>query len=187
MFELIVGCMGSGKSASLISEYEFVKQTSGFKESSILIFKPSVDTRSGEFVTSRNGSSIRAHQVDSFTDILKFVRNLEVEYIFIDELQFLELDGLRGLYVECERRDIYVCASGLNLTSELKTFKTTGEFMCYCDNIIYVHGKCKVCGKPSELSDYSGIKTVDVEVGDGKYYGTCVKCHSMIGEKNDKR
>lgn len=180
MITLFTGPMGSGKSAYLIKEIKKVLNNT------TLVFKPTNDIRSIGCINSRNGQFILAHEVHDFKDILKYVDNMfvEVKNIFIDELQFLSSDGLADFIINCKKRSINIYAAGLNLTSELKCFNTTGQFACYCDEIFIIQGSCEKCGSnKASLSEYVfSDKKEEFLVGSTSYISVCDKCHKIIND-----
>lgn len=173
---VIIGAMGSGKSALLLSELAKVN----CKKNELLILKPKLDTRTPKVIKSRNGLFSPAIEVKSFKDILSFPSLKDIKYIFLDEVQFIDKEGMLDFYIYCKRNDISVFASGLDLTSELSTFDTTAKLMCYADCIIVTKGNCH-CGNHSRLSFFTGgNKDGDVKIGDKDYIGVCEKCHPMV-------
>lgn len=172
----IIGTMGSGKSAKIIERYKFWSKTE-----ITIAFKPKKDTRSKNRIESRNGEYIEAIEVESFYNILDYLKeNNRVDSVFIDELQFLESDGLKEFFIYVSKNKIYVTAGGLDLTSELDIFNTVSKFMCYSDNIIKIFTICK-CGGTSLLTDCLVEKNEDILVGgDDIYVRACTNCHSLI-------
>ncbi|WP_415276499.1 hypothetical protein [Clostridium perfringens] len=173
---VIIGAMGSGKSALLLSELMKVN----CRRDELLILKPKLDTRTPRVIMSRNGLFAPAIEVENFRDILIQRCLKDVKYIFIDEVQFIDKEGMLEFYIYCKEHNVNVFASGLDLTSELSPFDTTAKLMCYADDIVVVKGDCS-CGNESRLSAFiGGSKDGDVKIGDEEYIGVCEKCHPLI-------
>ena len=183
-FTAIVGPMKSGKSMRLIEQIEYILNYSkDIDESNILIFKPEIDTRTKDVIESRNGKFKFAYLVNNFNDINIFINNSRnIKYIFIDELQFLIPVGMRDFFILCNKKNISVVASGLELTSELVPFNTTALFLCYASNIIKASGYCEICeSNPSLITDFDGKgKVGEIKVGDSEYKATCYNCHNLL-------
>lgn len=180
MIKLITGAMGSGKSAELL------KEILRNDEKQNLIVKPEMDTRTPGVIKSRNGMYVPAFEVVGFYKILKMLEKIDdIEVIFIDELQFLETFMLREFIIYCQKNNIDVIASGLDLTSELTPFETVARFSCYADEVVKIKGKCQKCSKEktSSLSEYQGENKGDIKIGNEEYIGVCPNCHKLIGGK----
>lgn len=173
---VIIGAMGSGKSALLLSEL----MKANCRRDELLILKPKLDTRTPRAIMSRNGLFAPAIEVENFRDILTQPFLKDTKYIFIDEVQFIDKEGMLEFYIYCKEHNVNVFASGLDLTSELSPFDTTAKLMCYADDIVVVKGDCS-CGNESRLSAFiGGSKDGDVKIGDEEYIGVCEKCHPLI-------
>lgn len=175
MIKLFTGPMSSGKSAIIIQLYETISEMQP-----VLCFKPKKDTRS-EYIISRNGKEIFAISVDDFTEIHHIIKRAfekdDIKCFIIDEVQFLEEDGMIDFVKFVKMNDIKVYVSGLNLTSELKPFETIAHLSMYADEIEFIKGKCIYCRHDSEVTKCNVVKTSEILVGDDIYVGTCYKCH----------
>lgn len=174
MINLIVGPMGSGKSAKLIAYYERMKKE---HIESIDVYKPKIDTRNNNMIKSRNGKHISAHEVKSFKDILfnlKYCKH-PVSAIIIDEIQFFNFDGFLDLYHYLMKHNMFCVLAGIDFTSEMKPFETVRKIMPYCHNISKLFGKCE-CGRPAHYSKCLVEKTEEILIGDDIYKPICYKC-----------
>ena len=175
MIKVITGPMSSGKSARIIDIHEKVSQLRP-----ILSFKPVKDTRSSD-ITSRNGKEISAISANSFTEIHQILKRSfykdEIKDCIIDEIQFLDEEGMLDFVKFVKENDINVYASGLNLTSELTPFQTFAYFSMYADEIEFTKGKCIYCKGESEVTKCTVEKDSEILVGDDIYVATCYKCH----------
>lgn len=175
MIKLIYGPMRSGKSARLIEEIEDAKS----KKLKIRCYKPEIDTRS-KYIKSRNGKCIECITKKSFlsmyTDMLML--NEDIDIIFIDEVQFFDLSGIRIFINFALEKNIKVVASGLNLTSEFEPFDTTARYSMYCDEVEVIKGTCEICNtEESMFSKCNGEKNGKILIGDEIYSQTCFKCY----------
>lgn len=175
-----VGPMKSGKSKKLLTDLEDIRDI--YSDEHILIIKPNLDSRTPGVIKSRDGRSAIAHEVENFNDINKFINNLDIKYIFIDEIQFINSIGMLDFYKLVRKKNINVIASGLNLTSEIKTFAITAKFMCFSDEIEVINGVCEKCLCKSTLSDYisKDDKNGSIKIGDSEYISVCHNHHSKM-------
>lgn len=177
MISLFTGAMGCGKSAHIINHYEQYDVHDMF-----LAFKPKVDSRTPNRISSRDGRYIDAIEITSFQEILDICKSKNIDIIYIDEVQFIDISGLKELFVYVQNNDISIVAGGLDLTSELDPFQITGVFMCYANRIVKLKSECNICGVyNATLSDCLIEKNGAILVGnDEAYIKTCNKCHSKI-------
>ena len=175
-----VGPMKSGKSKRLLTDLEDIRYICS--DEHILIVKPNLDSRTPGLIKSRDGRSAIAHEVSTFDDINNFIKNLDIKYIFIDEIQFIQSFGILDFYKLVRKNNIDVIASGLNLTSELKAFAITAKFMCFSDEIEIISGVCEKCLYKSTLSDYISKDNKDgsIKIGDSEYIAVCHNHHSKM-------
>lgn len=181
MINVVIGPMGSGKSKKMLN----MRTGLLLEKIDVVCFKPSVDTRN-EGIHSRDGQQADAIVVKSFKDIHEHIKSetfnketgrfLKNKCFMIDEVQFLNVDGLIDFvkYVQCN--DIPVIAAGLNQTSEMKPFETTSKLCMYADKIAVISGKCVYCGKSGKTTRCTIKKTSDILVGDDIYQQACYKC-----------
>lgn len=177
MITLFTGAMGCGKSTHIINHFEEYGE-----QHLCMAFKPGLDSRTPNKISSRDGRSIDAIEVNSFADILLICKLKEIETIYVDEVQFIDIYGLRELFIYVKKNNISIIAGGLDLTSELQVFNVTGRFMCYANRIVKLAPRCSICNKEyATLSDCLVEKEQAVLVGgDDVYIKACHKCHSLI-------
>lgn len=143
-----------------------------------MVFKPSIDDRDYNKITSRNGQSIKAININSFSDILNYITK-DIKTIFIDEVQFLnDIENIKMLILKLNAFDIDLFVSGLDLDSNFNTFNTTSIFMSFAHNIIKLNSICEFCNtNNSYISRCSAEKTSQILIGDDIYKTVCLSCY----------
>lgn len=170
MIKIYTGPMFSGKSTSLLLDYNMIK---GNK----ICFKPSQDTRDKNQIKARNASQrIDSVVIKKFEDIEKYITK-QTEYIFIDEIQFVE--GNYNILTKLNLKGINIIASGLNKTSDLRPFNEMGNILAIADEINALNAICEDCGAKA-LYTYRLDETnrADMLIGDkDKYIPVCLECY----------
>ena len=173
MITVYTGPMFSGKSTLLIETYKKLINNN-ISEYNILCFKPSKDKRDYTKIKARNvEKQIDSIVISKFETIQEYLTD-NIEYIFIDEIQFINgnFNILSKLSIE-NNIDIYV--SGLSQTSELNPFGTMPYILAIADNIIKLKAKCE-CGKEAIYTYCKENKTQDILIGDKEYIPVCKEC-----------
>lgn len=172
---VFTGPMKSGKSQTMFNELD--RQLIAGKN--VIVFKPAIDNRDGEdYVSTRAGRKIKAINISEINDI----ENYNSDVYFIDEFQFLKGDVSTIEKLAEQGKKFYI--SGLNLTSEIKTFGKMGELMCIADEIHKLTAICEVCKCDNAIfSYYKGEKTGDIKIGDTEYIPVCRKCYNKLVER----
>lgn len=166
------GPMKCGKSQQICNEYNR-KLIAG---KNIQMFKPKLDDRAGaNFVSTRDGKSIEAINIESIEDLKKY----DTDIYFIDEFQFLKGDiDVIGQMAQ-EGKKFYI--SGLNLTAEKKPFGKMGDLFCIADNIEMLTAVCEVCKNDNAVYSYfKGGKKEEIVIGDSEYMPVCRKCYEKL-------
>lgn len=88
IIEVIIGTMYSGKSRDLLHRAERAKR---FGKLDVFFFKPMVDTRDGEFITSRDGLKEPVKLFKKSSELLSELKNKK-GLVIIDEAQFSDSD-----------------------------------------------------------------------------------------------
>lgn len=172
MIKVYTGCMFSGKSLHMIVDYDMI-----YDKTKIKCFKPSKDKRDTTFIKSRKSiRKIEATVISDFSEILKNI-NENIEYIFIDEVQFItgDIQILNKLSLEGK----IIIVSGLNKTSELKPFGCMPNILSIADEINILKAICEDCGGDAYFTYSLKPKKEDVECGDkDKYIPLCRTCYA---------
>ncbi len=174
--------MNAGKSIDLIrTAYNY--EENGFK---VLVLKPLVDTKDGDFISSRVGLRRKAdYLIDgSIIELLKGKLD-DVFCILVDESQFLSKEQVDELYLITKAMDIPVITYGLRLNFKGEMFEGSkrltelGEELneiptiCECGNLARMVGR-KVDGEFTIHGSEVIIDGSDMEV---EYVPLCGKCY----------
>lgn len=149
------GAMNSGKSDTLI------KTAYNYRENSldVIIIKPSIDTKGGEFITARSGSKMK---IDIFATpglnlqkaVLDYAKNnklTNISCILIDEAQFLEPNQVDDIYKIAKINDISVITYGLRADFRTELFPGSKRLFEIVDNIEKLPTMCR-CGSQAEFN-----------------------------------
>ncbi len=183
------GEMGCGKTMKLIEDAE--RTISEGKR--VCVIKPSVDTKNGQNLLSRNGKSCAVDfLIDRDMDLFQFFRansSYAGEKIFIDEAQFLTKEQIDQLLMVATMLNIPVNTYGLRLNFYLgdenfagatRLLQVAHQLVCLesaCDfcheeqaifSCVFVDGKIQTSGPSILISD--GTREVDA-------HALCAKCY----------
>lgn len=173
--------MNSSKSAQLIMQaFNFKRQGKKY-----IVFKPSIDTRDGDYVVSRAlDQKLQATVVgkDDYGLMTNIVRMTDIDFIFVDESQFLTANQVEELAKISIEYEIPVFAYGLLMSFNGELFEgskraiecgfTLHELKMQCDyctskathHLLYADGKV--------VKEGSGI-----HVGDEEFKSVCYECY----------
>lgn len=174
--------MNAGKSIDLIrTAYNY--EENGFK---VLVLKPKLDTKDGDFVSSRAGLR---REVDFLIDgsVIELLKSnlTDVFCILIDEAQFLTKDQVDELYLITKALDIPVIAYGLKLNFKGEMFEGSKRLMELGEELTEIPTICS-CG---EIARMVGRKVNDEYTTSGaeviidgssniiEYVPLCGKCY----------
>ncbi len=185
--------MNSGKSIDLLrTVYNY--EENGLK---VLVMKPSIDTKGGDFIVTRAGLSRKVDfLVSSGTNIIEMISDKidGISCIFIDEAQFLSEQQVVDLFIISNNYDVPVICYGLRtdfrgnlfpgsskllgLAEELHEFKT----LCNCGEIARYNAR-RINGKYILDGDSVLIDgTSDIE-----YVPLCASCYAKYVLSMDKQ
>ena len=169
---VFTGPMKSGNSEIMFIELD--RQLIAGKN--VIVFKPTIDNREGEdYVSTRAGKKIKAININKIDDI----ENYNSDVYFIDEFQFLQGDINTIERLAEKGKKFYI--SGLNLTSEIKTFGKMGELMCIADEIHKLTAICEICKCDNAIFSYfKGEKKEEITIGESEYMPVCRKCYNKL-------
>lgn len=175
------GAMGSSKTAqALITKFNYEE-----RDMSVLLLKPSVDSRGGtSVVSSRIGLRADAVTVFPDTDIFSLYceKYPERDVIIVDECQFLtpeQVDGLGKIVVE---RDIPVLCFGLATDFQTHLFPGSKRLFEIAESITEIKSVCKCGAKATVNARLDGDGNVVTEGeqvligGNESYVAMCRKC-----------
>lgn len=186
--------MNSGKSLRLLTTaYNFEEKSIPF-----LIMKPAKDTRGMEnFISSRIGLKRECITIEDEDDLYESVKSCSnttrIDWILVDECQFLEESQVDDLSKIVDLLDINVMCFGLRTDFKSKLFPASKRLFELADDIEEIKSTCE-CGKKTSINariDENGELILDGEqimVGGNEMYKTmCRKCwNKLIQKQNNK-
>lgn len=175
--------MNAGKSIDLMrTAYNY--EENGFK---VLVMKPKIDTKAGDFISSRIGMErkvdILIDKEDNILSLLKRKFN-DLYCIFVDEAQFLKENQVNDLYKVSKFYDIPVICYGLRVNFKGKSFEGSRRLLeisdvleelptiCNCGSIARMVGR-KINGK----FVLEGDEVIIDGTTNVKYVPLCGKCY----------
>lgn len=164
-FNLILGCMFSGKTSTLIERYN--RYTIGGKKCIMVKYKH--DTRyDSEQIVTHNGIKVKALICEYLFEIDNVVQEYDV--VCIDEIQFY-----KDAHIFCDKwanDNKIVEACGLNGSFDRKPFETISKLIPLAENITYKTAICKDTGNEAVYT-YRTTDDMDEEIigGDDMYNG----------------
>lgn len=147
---IYTGCMYSGKTSQLISEYKKWKKIG----KNVLCINYAKDERYGkdEFMYSHNMERAKCVKVINLFDVPEILLK-ESDLIMINEGQFFsDLVNFCVKWCETCNKNIIVC--GLDSDFQRKPIGQINELMSLCDNIVKLKALCDICkdGTPALFS-----------------------------------
>lgn len=196
MLRYYYGVMNSGKSASLLMSV-FQKEKDGYN---CLILKPH-EKRDGNMISSRVGLKKECITFTTEDNLVSLVENLRrecyhIEYIYIDECQFLTKEQVVQLW-KLSQIDINVMCFGLKTDFKNRLFESIETLMVYADKIktIQPASGCQRCNNVATthllIVDGKGVLNYptkfegDVE-GDIHFECVCQKCWHKEHNKGEE-
>ena len=159
-------------------------EENGFK---VLVMKPKIDTKAGDFISSRIGMErkvdILIDKEDNILSLLKRKFN-DLYCIFVDEAQFLKENQVNDLYKVSKFYDIPVICYGLRVNFKGKSFEGSRRLLeisdvleelptiCNCGSIARMVGR-KINGK----FVLEGDEVIIDGTTNVKYVPLCGKCY----------
>jgi thymidine kinase len=138
------GSMNASKSAQLIMDWYNHKQNG----KSVLVFKPSLDTRDEGYVTSRAlQTKIPAHIVspDDNGVMLGFTKTFMPRIVLVDEVQFFTKEQIEELAEIVDILGVSVQAYGLMTTFKGELFEGSKRLVELADVIERIRSECTIC------------------------------------------
>lgn len=171
---VITGPMCSGKTEELI---RYLRQGQ-HAQIDVRIFKPTIDTRSGTVIKSRNGHELKAIEVPNASAILDLVGENHL-WIGIDEAHFFDPE-LVTVVMKLVRMGRRVIVSGLDLDFQEKPFGAMPHLMALAQEVLKLTAVCSKChirhaSRSQRLSDSMST----IVVGDREYEPRCLQCYEL--------
>ena len=184
------GTMNSGKSLQLLATAH------NFSEKSIpfILMKSSIDDREGgNTVHSRALGDMECHTVKPNDDIFKLISRLldysktmllkPIQWILVDEAQFMTESQIEQLAAICDNYGINVICYGLRTDFQSKLFPGSKRLFELADSIDEIKSSCS-CGCKTiinaRVDDNGNIVSIGEQVeigGNERYVSMCRKCY----------
>jgi len=143
--EVICGSMFSGKTEELIRRLKRAK----IANQKIQIFKPSIDSRSDEYLESHDKNKIKSITVKTSYDVFEIGKDFDV--IGIDEIQFFDNDII-SVCNSLANSGVRVIAAGLDMDYLGNPFGPMPNLMAIAEYVTKVHA---VCSETGNIANYS--------------------------------
>jgi len=168
--ELIYGSVKSGKSRSLISKINSIKNAideEKFNRETLIIKHPLDDNKTKGKISSFNEEKIDATECKTTKDIIKLVTK-HTKFIFLGGIHLFDKDIVPFSKALINKGAIVV-ATGLNLTSDGKPYNYMPQIMTLTDVYNIEKGECFIpgCGENA----YRSVKVND------HFEPRCMKCY----------
>ena len=143
--EVICGSMFSGKTEELIRRLKRAK----IANQKIQIFKPSIDSRSDQYIESHDKKKIKSITVKTAYDIFEIGKDFDV--IGIDEIQFFDNDII-SVCNSLANNGVRVIAAGLDMDYLGNPFGPMPNLMAIAEYVTKVHA---ICSETGNIANYS--------------------------------
>jgi thymidine kinase len=169
------GAMGSSKSAYLLmTGYNFEE-----RGKTVVYAKSSIDTRDGEYITTRSGippkKSLTIPENSNLSILFGHLQNQSV--IMIDECQFLSENDINQLNKLSIEKDLVIVCYGLRTDSDSNLFLGSKRLFEIADVIEEIKSCCSRCARKATMNLYLGAKKDVVLIGDAGYLPICRECY----------
>ena len=181
------GAMSSGKTAALLQvahNYERQGMT-------IVLVKPSVDTKGNEKVVSRLGIE---REVDIVLapneELLTRMKPVKPHAIIVDEAQFLTVAQVDELFLISKKYDIPVLCYGLRCDFQMQGFEGSTRLLLVADDIEELKTICPCGSKATQnlrlINNEPVFEGEQIVIDDHtkvEYEGVCGKCYLRLRRK----
>lgn len=146
--EAVFGPMYAGKSSELMKRILWLAH----QNLEILVIKPKLDNRySANEIVTHTGHKYPCEYV---TTLLSYIENNKTELkkchsVFIDEIQFFELEDVKKSMAILRDLKINVVAAGLDQDSSGDPFDSSAYILAISDSVSKIQSYCNVCGQPA--------------------------------------
>lgn len=177
----LYGAMNSSKSANLIMDWH--NFTTNGKD--VLVFKPSTDTRSDKYVTSRAVSTkIPANVIGTSNNDVMYnaVKAFLPRVVLVDELNFFTSEQVEELARIVDELGVTVKAYGLMTTFKGELFESSKRMVELADVVERIRSECTQCSREGVINSrlVNGRVQVDGETivvgAEETYKVLCRKC-----------
>ena len=178
--EVICGSMFSGKTEELIRR---IKRTQ-IANQKFKVFKPTIDSRSKNYIESHDESKLESIEVKHSSEILNNVENCQV--VAIDEAQFFD-NGIVDICNQLANNGIRVIVAGLDMDYLGNPFGPIPNLMAVAEYVTKVHAVCKKSGNIANYSFRKNKKKDIVVIGEKDKYEPLSRSIYFKKMKKDKK
>ena len=178
--EVICGSMFSGKTEELIRRIKRAK----IANQKFKVFKPTIDSRSKNYIESHDESKLESIEVKHSSEILDNVKNCHV--VAIDEAQFFD-DGIVDVCNQLANNGIRVIIAGLDMDYLGNPFGPIPNLMAVAEYVTKVHAVCKKSGNIANYSFRKNKKKDIVVIGEKDKYEPLSRSIYYKKMKKDKK
>ena len=181
------GAMSSGKTAALLQvAYNYEQQGM-----TIVLVKPSVDTKGITKVTSRLGIEREVDVVLAPNEsLIEKMKPIKPHAIIVDEAQFLTEEQVDELYIITKKYDIPVLCYGLRCDFQMRGFEGSTRLLLLADDIEELKTICHCCSKATQnlrlINNQPVFEGEQIVIDDHtkvEYTGVCGKCYLKLRRK----
>jgi thymidine kinase len=169
-FTFIFSSMNSGKTLALLTKNYMLRH----KGAKTLLLKPSMDDRT-EAISSRIGieeTCLLVSPDQSISDVLSFEKLKGIEYIFVDESQFLNKHQIWELSDIVDDYNIDVLCYGIKLDWRGDLFEGSLELLKVADELVQMDTYCEKTGNTALWHVKLGGSDSSIETGYEAMYDT---------------
>lgn len=177
--EVICGSMFSGKTEELIRRIKRAK----IANQKFKVFKPTIDSRSKNYIESHDESKLKSTEVKHSSNILDNIQGCDV--VAIDEAQFFD-DEIVSVCNQIANKGIRVIIAGLDMDYLGNPFGPIPNLMATAEYVTKVHAVCKKSGNIANYSFRKNKKTDIVVIGEKDKYEPLSRAVFFRKMKKDK-
>ena len=176
-----MGSMSSGKTTALL-QIAYNYEQAGKR---IIVMKPAIDKKGDKSIVSRIGIKREVDIMLLKDESIKDVLDLEnVDYIFVDEVQFLTEDQIKELWIISKLKNIPVICYGLKTNFKSELFEGSKALIELADRIEELQTICPLCGRDAKFNarminkEFTLIgNEVAIDGIDAEYKSLCGNCY----------
>lgn len=181
------GAMSSGKTAALLQvAYNYEQQGM-----TVVLVKPSVDTKGKTKVTSRLGIEREVDVVLAPNEsLIEKMQPIKPHAIIVDEAQFLTEGQVDELYIITKKYDIPVLCYGLRCDFQMRGFEGSTRLLLLADDIEELKTICQCGSKATQnlrlINNQPVFEGEQIVIDDHtkvEYTGVCGKCYLKLRRK----
>ena len=177
--EVICGSMFSGKTEELIRRIKRAK----IANQKFKVFKPTIDSRSKNYIESHDESKLKSTEVKHSSNILDNIQGCDV--VAIEEAKFLN-DEIVSVCNQIANKGIRVIVAGLDMDYLGNPFGPIPNLMATAEYVTKVHAVCKKSGNIANYSFRKNKKTDIVVIGEKDKYEPLSRAVFYKKMKKDK-